>query len=165
MPPPPPLPADRLQAAFWIAFALACAWLLAVLAPILAPFLLAGILAYIANPVVDRLLPWLRESFGIRLKLDPASVRKLLGDNMDAVQMVLEKLYVSAKVGGSALLGFAVTAVLVPVVMFYLLLDWNVLLERIDQLVPRRWHGKTADLARRVDAVLSEYLRDRKSVV
>jgi predicted PurR-regulated permease PerM len=220
MPSPPPLPADRLQAAFWIAFALACVWLLAVLAPILAPFLLAGLLAYVANPVVDRLqrlglprlaavlavllalagliaamglvllpllvdeanlltarlpdalalandrlLPWLRENFGIRLKLDPASVRKLLGDNMDAVQVVLEKLYVSAKVGGSALLGFAVTGVLVPVVMFYLLLDWNVLLERIDQLVPRRWHAKAADLARRVDAVLSEYLRGQVLVM
>lgn len=55
--PEPPLatPAQRLQAALWIGLALGALWLLYLLGPILTPFLLAGILAYVANPLVDRL--------------------------------------------------------------------------------------------------------------
>jgi len=44
----------RLQAALWIAAGLAILVLLYALSPILTPFLLAGILAYICNPVTDR---------------------------------------------------------------------------------------------------------------
>lgn len=212
--------ADRLQAALWIAVAVVCVWLLSVLGPILTPFLLAAILAYVLNPLVDRLqrlgvprmagvvivllgmcgalaalalvllpllvqeanllikripdavalanerlLPWLQQKFGIQIQLDPASFRQLLGENMDTVQIVLQKVYQSAKVGGSALIGLVVMLVLVPVVMFYLLLDWTDLLGRIGQLIPRRWEGKVADLAQRVDAVLSEYLRGQVLVM
>lgn len=215
-----PLTPDRLQAAFWIAFALACAWLLSILGPILTPFMLAGILAYIWSPVVGRLqrlglprivgvlvvllamigllaalalillplligeanqlagrlpdaltlaneklLAWLQQNFDIRLKLDPASIRQIIGDNMDSVQVVLQKIYHSVKVGGSALIAFAAMLVLVPVAMFYLLLDWDKLLDRAGQLPPRRWHGKIVELARAVDAVLSEYLRGQVLVM
>jgi predicted PurR-regulated permease PerM len=47
--------ADRLQTALWIAAGLGVLALFYALAPILTPFLLAGILAYICNPVIDRL--------------------------------------------------------------------------------------------------------------
>lgn len=47
--------ADRLQAALWIAAGLALLLLLQSLSPILTPFLLGGIVAYICNPLVDRL--------------------------------------------------------------------------------------------------------------
>lgn len=50
--------ADRLQTAAWIGFGLAVLWLLWLLSPILAPFLLAAILAYICDPLVDRLENW-----------------------------------------------------------------------------------------------------------
>ena len=49
---------DRLQAALWIAAGLAILALLVALSPILTPFLLAGILAYICNPVTDRITGW-----------------------------------------------------------------------------------------------------------
>ncbi len=46
---------DRLQAAVWFGLGLAILCLLYLLSPILAPFLLAGILAYICDPLVERL--------------------------------------------------------------------------------------------------------------
>ncbi|MBU1237397.1 MAG: AI-2E family transporter [Gammaproteobacteria bacterium] len=50
------MPIDhRLQTALWIGLVVAMLWLVALLGPILTPFLLAGILAYICNPLVDRL--------------------------------------------------------------------------------------------------------------
>ena len=49
---------DRMQATLWIVVGLAILVLLYALSPILTPFLLAGILAYICNPVTDRLAGW-----------------------------------------------------------------------------------------------------------
>ncbi|MDZ4251454.1 MAG: AI-2E family transporter [Sulfuritalea sp.] len=46
---------DRLQTTLWIAAGLAVLALLYALSPILTPFLLAGILAYICNPVTNRI--------------------------------------------------------------------------------------------------------------
>lgn len=47
--------ADRLQAALWIGFGLALLYLINLLGPVLTPFLLAAILAYVLDPLVDRL--------------------------------------------------------------------------------------------------------------
>jgi predicted PurR-regulated permease PerM len=212
--------AQRLQTALWIGLGLAVIWLIALLSPILTPFLLAGILAYVCNPLVDRLQtlrlprilavlavmllllglliglvlilapllveeagvlaerlpdalalaneklsPWLRETFGIRLRLDPASLRKLAADNMGSLQGLAQHLYESLKIGGVALFGLLVNLMLAPVVMFYLLLDWHALLERIENAVPRAWHDKAASMAREVDVVLSQFLRGQVLVM
>jgi predicted PurR-regulated permease PerM len=50
--------ADRLQSAAWMGLGLALLWLLWLLSPILAPFLLAAVLAYICDPLVERLEGW-----------------------------------------------------------------------------------------------------------
>jgi predicted PurR-regulated permease PerM len=55
----------------------------------------------------------------------------------------------SARVGGTAVLGWIATLVLIPVVLFYLLLDWHQMLARIAGCVPRRWIGATMGMARK----------------
>ncbi len=215
------MPIDqRLQTALWIGLGLALAWLIALLSPILTPFLLAGILAYVCNPLVDRLqglglprlaavlavllvllsvlvglvliltpllveeagvlaerlpdavalaneklAPWLRETLGIKLRFDPASLKKLAADNMGSIQNIAQQLYQSIKIGGVALVGLLVNLLLTPVVMFYLLLDWHPLLERIDAAIPRAWHAKAVAMARDVDVVLSQFLRGQVLVM
>lgn len=49
------MPSDRLQTALWLGFGLLLLWLVYLLTPILTPFVLAGILAYVCNPLVERL--------------------------------------------------------------------------------------------------------------
>ena len=216
----PDLRNDRLQAALWIAAGIGLLLLLWMLSPILTPFLLAGILAYICNPLADRLTarglpriaavlavlaglvalgtglvlivlpllqdeatviaargpqalqlaneklaPWLRQNFGIKLRFDPASLQKLAAGNWDVVQIVLERAYSSLKIGGVALVGIAVNLLLAPVVMFYLLLDWHGMIDRLGGFVPRPWHAKLASLAGEIDAVLSQYLRGQVLVM
>lgn len=211
---------QRLQTALWIALGLALIGLIALLSPILTPFLLAGILAYVCNPLVDRLqglglprlaavlavmlllvgilvgltlivvpllvdeasvlaerlpdalalanerlTPWLRETFGIRLRLDPASLRKLAADNVGSLQGLAQHLYESLKIGGVALFGLLVNLMLAPVVMFYLLLDWHRLLASIDSAIPRNWHDKATTMVREVDVVLSQFLRGQVLVM
>lgn len=111
------------------------------------------------------LLPWLREKTGLAIQLDSASVRKLVTDGLKNSEGLPEKILSSLTLGGMAVVGFFANLVLVPVVLFYLLRDWPLLVQRIDQLIPRRWHDRVATLAREVDAVLAEFLRGQISVM
>jgi len=110
-------------------------------------------------------MSWFREHFGIQFTLDPASFSKLMLDNRDSVQMIAQKLFESLKIGGIALFGVIANLVLTPVVMFYLLDDWRLVLSRLDHAIPRLWYDKTLQIAHQVDAVLAEFLRGQLAVM
>jgi predicted PurR-regulated permease PerM len=63
------------------------------------------------------------------------------------------------------LVNLAVGFVLVPVVGFYLLRDWDLLVERVSTLVPRGAAPTVARLARESDQVLGAFLRGQLSVM
>jgi predicted PurR-regulated permease PerM len=111
------------------------------------------------------LLPWLNQKTGLAIQLDSASVRRLVTDGLKNSEGLPEKILSSLTLGGMAIVGFVANLVLVPVVLFYLLRDWPLLVERIDHLIPRRWHDRVSTLAREVDAVLAEFLRGQISVM
>lgn len=115
----------------------------------------------------EHVVPWVKNNFGLnlRLRLDPASLKKLVADNWDNAQDILHSLLPSLKIGGLALLGLATTLMLTPVVMFYLLIDWHDLLARLDRLVPRPWHARARRIAGNIDAVLAEFLRGQIAVM
>ena len=164
-----------------------CAWkigkfqiprVLAVLVVILLLFSLLAALALIVVPVVQEELPLLQEqipnfltrvsnSLGpvlqgldIELKLDPASVRKMLTEQFTASrQWLWQAVLSSARVGGTTLLSWLAMLILIPVVLFYLLLDWRKLLRILIAAVPRRWMRKILGMANEVDDLLAQYLR------
>jgi predicted PurR-regulated permease PerM len=55
--------------------------------------------------------------------------------------------------------------VMVPLVLFYLLYDWNRMLARLGGVVPRRWLPKTIELVSEMDRSLSQYLRGQLLVM
>jgi predicted PurR-regulated permease PerM len=63
------------------------------------------------------------------------------------------------------MLSWIAFATIVPVVTFYLLRDWDLLLAKINQLIPRQFEPKIAALAREVDEVLSQFLRGQLLVM
>jgi predicted PurR-regulated permease PerM len=71
----------------------------------------------------------------------------------------------SARVGGSALLGWAATVFLVPVLLFYLLLDWHRMLAQVQGAIPRRWVGRVVTMAGEVNELLGQYLRGQLLVM
>jgi predicted PurR-regulated permease PerM len=71
----------------------------------------------------------------------------------------------SARVGGTAILGWLATLTLIPVVLFYLLLDWPAMLGRVAGCVPRRYIEPTMGMAREVDTLLAQYLRGQLLVM
>jgi predicted PurR-regulated permease PerM len=104
------------------------------------------------------LLPKIESWLGISLSLDMSALRTLLIDNLDSAQAVSLRVLAGVKTGGQALMSIVINIVLIPVVMFYLLRDWNLFLRSIDDLVPRRWHGKAAEIVNQIDAVLAEFI-------
>ena len=103
---------------------------------------------------------------GIHVKLDGGGLRRILTQQITTSgDEIWATLLASARVGGSALLGWLATAILIPVVLFYLLLDWHRLMLQLENAVPRRWVRQTVDMAHEVNALLAQYLRGQLLVM
>lgn len=113
----------------------------------------------------DNLVPWIKARFGVELQFDLAGLKKLIGENLQGADGLGMKLLASLRIGGLAVLGFVITLLLVPLVLFYLLRDWNGLLAQVENLLPRRWHPQLTGFAREIDAVLAEFLRGQIAVM
>lgn len=210
----------NLDHLWWLLAILALGWLIHLLSPILTPFLFAVILAYICNPLAQRLTrlrmpraaatlltmilvlgalallllimiplferqvslfllrlpgyldilnrqlaPWLSGHFGLALELDRDFLKQALAENWQSAGGMAAQVLPSLKTGGLALVEFAANLLLIPVVMFYVLRDWNKLIVQIDGFVPRRWHARVGEVARDIDSLLGGFLRGQISVM
>jgi phosphoribosylaminoimidazole-succinocarboxamide synthase len=187
------------------------------LGPILTPFLAGALLAYMFDPLVDRLeahgmsrasgtvivivlaglalfalllvalplfqgqfaelsqrvpagldllqtrfLPWLQQTFGIRIDANLGTLKTWLTET--AVQKGADWLP-TLQTGALAIVGVLANLLLIPVVMFYLLKDWDVMVARVAELAPRPWLGTVTRVARAMDAVVGEFLRGQLAVM
>ena len=80
------------------------------------------------------------------------------------VRDISVKVLESAWSLGMAGVNFITLAVITPVVAFYLLLDWDNMVERIDDLLPRQHRDTIRELAERVDGVLAGFVRGQLTV-
>jgi predicted PurR-regulated permease PerM len=112
-----------------------------------------------------RVAPWLRDTLGVELQLDLATVKQLVSENIESAETLSLKVLSSIKTGGTVVLGILINLALIPVVMFYLLRDWNRIVERVDDLLPRRWLPRVRKIAHEIDKVLAEFLRGQLSVM
>lgn len=109
--------------------------------------------------------PWLKAKFDLSFQFDVVTLKERAREALAGNEDLARRLLHSLGLGGLAVFAFAVNLLLVPVVLFYLLRDWNQLMESIDQLVPRRIHAKVRAMAREMDRVLAEWLRGETLVV
>jgi predicted PurR-regulated permease PerM len=111
------------------------------------------------------LSPWLAQ-FGVNISLDMTSLRELLVDYLNANWgESFSSLWSSLKVGGSVVLTLVGYTVLVPVALFYLLLDWKHVVARVLELVPPRVRPNVDSFSREADQVLGQYLRGQLLVM
>jgi predicted PurR-regulated permease PerM len=199
----------------------AAGWLVYLLAPILTPFLTAALLAYICDPLADRLERWklsrtvavvviflalttglvllvlvlapliqtqvitfmqkapgyvdwlqnslaptLQESLGIdAAALDLSVLKQRALENWREIGSWVGLVLASMTRSGLGLALWLLNAVLVPVVMFYLLRDWDDIVARAHDLVPRRHRLTVGGLARDIDAVLANFFRGQLTVM
>jgi predicted PurR-regulated permease PerM len=113
----------------------------------------------------DRVAPFLQEKFDVSVSLDFDSIRTFIAENAQEARNLSTRLLSGVKTGGAIVLSLLVNLALIPVVMFYLLRDWNMILARIDDLLPRRWGPKVRSIGREVDGVLAEFLHGQLLVM
>ena len=204
----------------WVAISFFVALVIWLLGPVLMPFIVAAVLAYVLQPLVERLarrrvpralavtiveiaaivvvlavvllivpilskqLPMLREQiplladrantqlspwlarFGIDVALDTSSIKAFVMKYLDAnLEEWLTTAMSSARIGGSILLALLGNLLLVPMVLFYLLMDWNNLFARIGALIPPRLRDRVRSFVTECDATLGQYLRGQLLVM
>lgn len=104
--------------------------------------------------------------FGIHIALDLASLRELLVGYLNANWGdSFGSLWSSLKLGGSVLLTVVGYTVLIPVALFYLLLDWKQVVARALELVPPRVRPGVDSFTHEADQVLGQYLRGQLLVM
>jgi predicted PurR-regulated permease PerM len=198
-----------------LALLLFTGWLLYLLSPILTPFVVSALLAYLGDPLVDRLearkirrsiavtivfvlilllmlilaivimpqlenqisklvkqvplyiewtrttlLPWVDERFGRYINLpDMEQLQLLLSENWKEAGGTILGMLDKISQSGITLLGWAANIVLIPVLTFYLLRDWDRLVSGIHVLLPRSIEPVVARLASESDEMLGAFLR------
>lgn len=119
----------------------------------------------LADRLNTGLSPWLAK-LGINVALDTESIKAFVFKYLDAnLEEWIATALSSARIGGSILLAVIGNAFLVPVVLFYLLMDWPQLIRRMGTLVPPRMRERSHSFVEECDAVLGQYLRGQLLVM
>lgn len=150
-----------------VGFIVAVLALLLLLVPVLAKELpqVRDQIPQLAERLNNSLSPWLAQ-WGVNVALDTASIKAFLLKYMSAnLEDWVATALSSARIGGSIALAVVGNAVLVPVVLFYLLMDWSRLVAQVDALVPPRMKATYDDFIGECDAMLGQYLRGQLLVM
>lgn len=86
-------------------------------------------------------------------------------DHYQQVGGIAAKIFNSLSRSGMALLAWTMNLVLIPVVAFYLLRDWDKLLAHLKGLLPRNVEATVVKLVQESDQVLGAFLRGQLSVM
>jgi predicted PurR-regulated permease PerM len=97
---------------------------------------------------------------------DFSSLRDMLTTQLESsAQTVALAAWKSLRTSSNVMITLIGDLVMVPLVLYYLLYDWNKMLARLAGIVPRRWLPKTLELAVEMDRTLSQYLRGQLLVM
>ena len=112
------------------------------------------------------LVPKLSTALGIQeVAIDVAGVNQTLLDHWQEVGSVAKLLMVHIGRSGQLVAGWITYLLLIPVVTFYLLRDWDILVANIHDLLPRSVEATVVNLAKEIDAVLAEFLRGQLTLM
>ncbi|MGY8869329.1 MAG: AI-2E family transporter [Pseudomonadales bacterium] len=209
------------QRFFLLLVVIVSGFLLYLLGPILSPFLIGALLAYLTDPVADRLeevgvsrtaavvivfvflttlvtllillfIPKLTHQIQIMIHQVPAvitlfeekaipAIQVFLGDGVSFGDMESFKQLVAShweKTGdimaqlasgitrsGLAVVGWIANLLLIPVVTFYLLRDWDVMMDKIGRLLPRSIEPVVSSWAKDSDEVLGAFIKGQLLVM
>lgn len=119
----------------------------------------------LADRITNGLTPWLAQ-YGIKVSLDVGSLKTLALKYLNAnYEDMFGSLLSSLRLGGSVALAVLGNAVLIPVALFYLLMDWDKFVARLLELVPPSMRGAVDSFTDEADSVLGQYLRGQMLVM
>lgn len=203
----------------WLIATALVGWLVYLLAPILTPFVASALLAYIGDPLADRLerlrmprtvavlsvfvltfgvialivllvFPLMRTQISALLEALPGIVAEVervwlpritdmagieAGEDVGIAAFLSRysdvagtwgaTVFGAVSRGGGALAAAVISLFLVPIITFYLLRDWDVLVARIGALIPESKRDTVFSLASETDDVLGAFLRGQIMVM
>ena len=119
----------------------------------------------LADRITNGLTPWLAQ-FGIKVSLDTGSLKAVALKYLNAnYEEMFGSVLSSLKLGGSVALAIIGNAVLIPVALFYLLMDWDKFVARLLELVPPAMRSSVDSFTDEADSVLGQYLRGQLLVM
>jgi predicted PurR-regulated permease PerM len=112
------------------------------------------------------LTPWARRELDLDLsRLDVGALLDTARAHLQDIGKVLPSVFAGVGKSSAAVLGVVANLLLIPVITFYFLRDWDVLLLRVQHLLPRPIEPTVTLLARESDQVLGSFLRGQLSVM
>ena len=190
------------------------------LAPILSPFVAGAALAYLLDPLVDRLedkgmsrilavvaiffvftlllaasvlilipllgdqiqllheklpaildwfnnkvLPWFEQKTGVSILVLKENLHEVIITAWNYVGEYLQTAAAQLTRSGLAIFALIGNLVLIPVVTFYLLRDWDHLIEKIGKLLPRNMESNITNIVKECDEVLGAFIRGQLFVM
>lgn len=200
----------------FVAVALLIGWVLSRLAPILTPFVLALALAWLGDPLLDRIeangrsritgvilvftamvliitalllilvpmierqistliasapqaqewlmqrgIPWFEQKTGLEVMkwMDPDRLMEWVRSHWQQAGGVAKQFFGYVQRSGFAMVTWVVNLLLLPILAFYFLRDWDLLVERVRSLIPRNHVATITQLARESNDVLGAFIR------
>ncbi|WP_080997037.1 AI-2E family transporter [Thiopseudomonas alkaliphila] len=144
------------------------AGVLAFLVPLISKQLvkLYGMLPQMVDWVQHTAVPWLHTKLGVPSDiLDGDKLKQAFSEHLDKTSGAAGFLLAKVTASGMALFGFVANFVLIPVVSFYLLRDWDILVDKVRGLLPRRGEGAVVKMAKECHEVLGAFIRGQLLVM
>ncbi|HEY8098930.1 MAG TPA: AI-2E family transporter [Methylobacter sp.] len=197
------------------------AWLIYLLTPVLMPFAFAAMLAYLGDPLTDKLetyrlsrtnavlvvfsvmtlvfvlvllllvplleyqvehfvsnlpayvewlnetvIPWTQRRFHLGIRpVNLSQIISLIKGHWEQAGGIAATLMSSVSHSSGVIAEWLMNLLLIPVVTFYLLRDWDVVVVKVHDLLPRRVAPTATKLAGEVDTVLSAFVRGQLYVM
>jgi predicted PurR-regulated permease PerM len=112
-------------------------------------------------------VPWLEARFNVRIAdyLDFTHIWNLLRSNWERAGGVARTVWGYVSRSGFALFGWMANLVLIPVIAFFFLRDWDLIVGRVSSVVPRDHIGTVSRLASESSAVLGGFLKGQLLVM
>ena len=122
-------------------------------------------LPQLLDQLKSALEPVLRNA-GVTVELDSQALKAWLAKNADGLSdSAVNSLLASLRIGGSVALAVVGNLVLIPVVLYYLLMDGHVALAHLRDWVPVKAKSSVDSFVQEADGVLGEYVRGQLLVM
>ncbi|MDX5377284.1 MAG: AI-2E family transporter [Halomonas sp.] len=123
--------------------------------------MIPGIFAWVQTVLAPQLQDWV----GLDVTADLDAIQQTLASNWQNAGEYAAQLLGRVGRSGMAFITWVTYVALIPVVTFYLLLDWDRMMANLRDLLPRQWEPDAVRLGRRCDEVLSAFLRGQLLVM
>jgi predicted PurR-regulated permease PerM len=106
-----------------------------------------------------RVEPWFWSTLHLKLPHSMGDLNRVIGEKVQAEFPSMVSAAALALFGTLSYVAVILSALIVPLFALYLLIDFDRIVARVGELIPRRWVAPSTDIARQVHRTLGGYVR------